>query len=237
MCDGRGTIACRRSNFCTGVTARLHKPHPMFCATCRMPLEVRDIAVGAGRQQFMHTVSAGDQSAPPMVVLPGYGAGSGFFFRNVDGLAQHFRLHCVDLLGTGMSGVTHLPILLTLPCQPCCMLSCSVVSFWVEGSTPSLHVQNAVTLFGMRYRAPAIPCKVAGRCRGLFPELTAALARGHGDGEDGPGGPLPGRLPGSFICAAVPAACPASSARVPCWRGESSSFFATLSPRCRLYVC
>jgi pimeloyl-ACP methyl ester carboxylesterase len=74
-----------------------------------MPLEVRDIAVGAGRQQFMHTVSAGDQSAPPMVVLPGYGAGSGFFFRNVDGLAQHFRLHCVDLLGTGMSGVTHLP--------------------------------------------------------------------------------------------------------------------------------
>ena len=39
-----------------------------------------------------------------MVVLPGYGAGSGFYFRNIDGLAKHFRLHCVDLLGTGMSG-------------------------------------------------------------------------------------------------------------------------------------
>ena len=53
----------------------------------------------------MHTISAGERSSPPMVVLPGYGAGSGFYFRNIDGLAQHFRLHCVDLLGTGMSGL------------------------------------------------------------------------------------------------------------------------------------
>ena len=33
-----------------------------------------------------------------------YGAGAGFFFRNIDGLARHFRVHAVDLLGTGMSG-------------------------------------------------------------------------------------------------------------------------------------
>ncbi len=48
-----------------------------------------------------------------MVVLPGYGAGSCFYFRNIDGLAQHFRLHCVDLLGTGMSGGNHLLTVLT----------------------------------------------------------------------------------------------------------------------------
>ena len=74
-------------------------------ALCRSPLDIRDISVGQGRQQFMHTISAGERTSPPMVVLPGYGAGSGFYFRNIDGLAQHFRLHCVDLLGTGMSGV------------------------------------------------------------------------------------------------------------------------------------
>lgn len=62
------------------------------------------MSIGEGKQQFMHTISAGDEASPPMVVLPGYGAGSGFYFRNIDGLAQRFRLHCVDLLGTGMSG-------------------------------------------------------------------------------------------------------------------------------------
>ena len=74
-------------------------------APCRSALDIRDISVGQGRQHFMHTISAGNRASPPMVVLPGYGAGSGFYFRNIDGLAQHFRLHCVDLLGTGMSGV------------------------------------------------------------------------------------------------------------------------------------
>ena len=77
---------------------------------CSTPLDVRDVSVGQDQQQFMHTISAGDQASPPMVMLPGYGAGSGFYFRNIGGLAQHFRLHCVDLLGTGMSGVPLHPI-------------------------------------------------------------------------------------------------------------------------------
>ena len=74
------------------------------CSSCRSSLDIQDVSVGEDKQQFMHTISAGDQASPPMVVLPGYGAGSGFYFRNIDGLAKHFRLHCVDLLGTGMSG-------------------------------------------------------------------------------------------------------------------------------------
>ena len=36
--------------------------------------------------------------------LAGYGAGIGFFFRNLAALTQEFRVHAVDLLGTGMSG-------------------------------------------------------------------------------------------------------------------------------------
>ncbi|BDA50675.1 (Lyso)-N-acylphosphatidylethanolamine lipase [Coccomyxa sp. Obi] len=71
---------------------------------CSTQLDIRDVAVGEGQQQFMHTISAGPADAPPMVLLPGYGAGAGFYFRNIDSLAQHFRMHAVDLLGTGMSG-------------------------------------------------------------------------------------------------------------------------------------
>ena len=69
--------------------------------------------VGEGRQQHMHTISAGEAASPPLVLLPGYGAGAGFYFRNLDGLAQHFRVHAVDLLGTGMSGARAL-----LPMEP-----------------------------------------------------------------------------------------------------------------------
>ena len=71
---------------------------------CSTQLDIRDVAVGEGRQHFMHTISAGSADAPPMVLVPGYGAGAGFYFRNIDSLAQHFRMHAVDLLGTGMSG-------------------------------------------------------------------------------------------------------------------------------------
>ena len=70
----------------------------------RSALSIKDVAVGEGRQQSMHTNSVGEAGAPPLVLLPGYGAGAGFYFRNLDGLAQHFRVHAVDLLGTGMSG-------------------------------------------------------------------------------------------------------------------------------------
>lgn len=77
----------------------------VFCACVRStPLEVSDVAVGKQRQQYMHTISAGPANAPPMVLVPGYGAGAAFYFRNLDGLAAHFRTHAVDLLGTGMSG-------------------------------------------------------------------------------------------------------------------------------------
>lgn len=52
----------------------------------------------------MHTISGGSTSALPLVCLSGYGAGAGFYFRNLDKMAEHFRVHAVDLLGTGMSG-------------------------------------------------------------------------------------------------------------------------------------
>ena len=41
-------------------------------AACRAPLEVRDVTVGAGQQEFMHTITGGQPASPPLVLVPGY---------------------------------------------------------------------------------------------------------------------------------------------------------------------
>jgi hypothetical protein len=38
--------------------------------------------VGPQPEQYLHTTSGGVQDGPPLVVCPGYGAGTGFFFRS-----------------------------------------------------------------------------------------------------------------------------------------------------------
>jgi pimeloyl-ACP methyl ester carboxylesterase len=50
----------------------------------------------------MHSVSAGS-TGPPVVMMPGYAAGSAFFFRNLRGLGSQARVFLVDWLGTGES--------------------------------------------------------------------------------------------------------------------------------------
>eukprot|EP00850_Spirogloea_muscicola_P013211 SM000088S23752 [mRNA] locus=s88:469039:471916:+ [translate_table: standard] len=40
---------------------------------------------------------------PVLVMVHGYGAAQGFFFRNFDALADHFRVHAIDQLGWGGS--------------------------------------------------------------------------------------------------------------------------------------
>jgi pimeloyl-ACP methyl ester carboxylesterase len=41
---------------------------------------------------------------PIMVLLHGYGAGAGIFYRVLKDLGQYFHLFVVDLLGMGASG-------------------------------------------------------------------------------------------------------------------------------------
>ena len=72
---------------------------------CRTEVEVQNTVIGPGKQQYMHSIIGGPASAPPMVCMPGYGAGAAFFFRNLPGFCQYFRTYAVDPLGTGMSGV------------------------------------------------------------------------------------------------------------------------------------
>jgi hypothetical protein len=47
----------------------------------------------------------GRADAPPLVCVPGYGAGAAFFFKNIGPLsAAGYRVHAVDWRGTGLSG-------------------------------------------------------------------------------------------------------------------------------------
>ncbi|KAG1679091.1 hypothetical protein FOA52_000446 [Chlamydomonas sp. UWO 241] len=70
----------------------------------KTPLEAINVPVGPGPQDFIHTVHGGKEDGPTMVMAPGYAAGLGFYFRNFDALAPHFRLYAFDWLGTGNSG-------------------------------------------------------------------------------------------------------------------------------------
>lgn len=46
------------------------------------PLQASDVPVGPGREDFLHTLSGGQQGVdPPVVMMPGYGAGVGFYYR------------------------------------------------------------------------------------------------------------------------------------------------------------
>ncbi|GAX75111.1 hypothetical protein CEUSTIGMA_g2555.t1 [Chlamydomonas eustigma] len=70
----------------------------------RQSLQQVDVPVGDGKQEFIHTVLGGTSNQPPLVMAPGYAAGLGFYWRNVDGLSPHFQLLAFDWLGTGLSG-------------------------------------------------------------------------------------------------------------------------------------
>jgi hypothetical protein len=53
----------------------------------RSKWQVEDVPVGPSPEQYMHTLTNSSSSGnelvkgPAMVLMPGYGAGSGFYFR------------------------------------------------------------------------------------------------------------------------------------------------------------
>lgn len=53
--------------------------------------------------RFINTISFERENAPILVLVHGYGAAQGFFFRNYDDLAQRFRVLAIDQLGCGAS--------------------------------------------------------------------------------------------------------------------------------------
>ncbi|CAD7701645.1 unnamed protein product, partial [Ostreobium quekettii] len=71
---------------------------------CKSNYQVVDTQLSGGKQNFIHSIVAGDVAKPTLVCLPGFGAGIGFFYRNIDHWARHFHTYAVDWLGTGLSG-------------------------------------------------------------------------------------------------------------------------------------
>ncbi|MEW5304929.1 MAG: hypothetical protein WDW36_007503 [Sanguina aurantia] len=68
-------------------------------------MDVLDVPVGPSTTAFLHTIVGGPpSSSPPIVMMPGYAAGTGFFYRNFESLCSRFRVYSVDWLGTGLSG-------------------------------------------------------------------------------------------------------------------------------------
>jgi hypothetical protein len=82
-------------------------------------LDVLDVPVGPGREERLHAVRAGDKSKPPMVLMHGYGAGLGFYYRNMDFLARNFNVHAVDWLGWGGSGRPSDPLMIKVKVTLC----------------------------------------------------------------------------------------------------------------------
>ncbi|KAI5079775.1 hypothetical protein GOP47_0005254 [Adiantum capillus-veneris] len=59
----------------------------------------------SAESRYINTVTFENksESAPTLVMVHGYGASQGFFFRNFDALAKHFRVIAIDQLGWGAS--------------------------------------------------------------------------------------------------------------------------------------
>jgi hypothetical protein len=55
---------------------------PTTADACRSKWKVEDVPVGPQPEQYLHTTSGGVQDGPPLVLCPGYGAGTGFYFRS-----------------------------------------------------------------------------------------------------------------------------------------------------------
>lgn len=68
--------------------------------------KVRWFRSSSNEPRFIHTVTyetAENSKAPTLVMVHGYGASQGFFFRNFDALASRFRVIAIDQLGWGAS--------------------------------------------------------------------------------------------------------------------------------------
>lgn len=68
--------------------------------------KVRWFRSSSNKPRFIHTVTyetAENSKAPTLVMVHGYGASQGFFFRNFDALASRFRVIAIDQLGWGAS--------------------------------------------------------------------------------------------------------------------------------------
>lgn len=62
--------------------------------------KVRWFRSSSDEPRFINTVTfEGKDNSPTLVMVHGYGASQGFFFRNFDALASRFKVIAIDQLG------------------------------------------------------------------------------------------------------------------------------------------
>lgn len=85
-----------------------------FFINSRTPYKQENVNIGSGPPgskvrwfrstsddaRFINTVTFDSkEDSPTLVMIHGYGASQGFFFRNFDALSKHFRVIAIDQLG------------------------------------------------------------------------------------------------------------------------------------------
>ncbi|KAF2479732.1 Alpha/Beta hydrolase protein [Neohortaea acidophila] len=106
--DGDNVVDTRRSKEAAPVrTSSLNDPWgPRQWHSKLVPLDNSEPNKGKGR--FLNEFSVermGEETTNSLVMLHGYGAGLGFFYKNFDALSRrpHWKLYALDLLGMGRS--------------------------------------------------------------------------------------------------------------------------------------
>jgi pimeloyl-ACP methyl ester carboxylesterase len=148
-----------------------------------VPVVARDVPVGPTERHTMRTyevgatatpptpanVDADDSSAapPPVVLLPGYGAGAGLFFRNMSPLARlGLPILAADWVGTGLSGRPPFPLKATKPDGSTTRVAAE--RFFLDGLDAWLEAE------GVSARRPAV---LVGHSLGGYLAATYALER------------------------------------------------------------
>lgn len=65
--------------------------------------EVRKVFTNAEETCYMTTILVGNPANPPLVLVHGFGGSGALYYKVMKGLAEHFYLIVVDLVGMGSS--------------------------------------------------------------------------------------------------------------------------------------
>ncbi|KAL2522263.1 1-acylglycerol-3-phosphate O-acyltransferase [Forsythia ovata] len=99
-------------------TDRIIAAEKRLLSLVKTPCEQEQVNIGSGppgskirwfrsvsnESRFINTVTFDSkEGSPTLVMVHGYGASQGFFFRNFDALARHFKVIAIDQLGWGGS--------------------------------------------------------------------------------------------------------------------------------------
>jgi hypothetical protein len=62
-------------------SARVPQTDQHLARSFRTKLQAENVQVGPHKEEYLHTLIGGSDEKTPVVIMPGYGAGSGFWFR------------------------------------------------------------------------------------------------------------------------------------------------------------